>query len=726
MEQYGLIRELQALATANDWKFILGTDDYANIEADFHCEVGQLVLWVQMTPNPVRNDGNRISEINYTGAIALLGKFDSDNINRAQLDETWKQKYDRRLEDIQKLFSDKMKTFACSNQLQIESDTYEYVINIFDTNLDGVEGTFTINQDRFSDQVTDYDLEIVAEEGGSVLPYEGIQSFAKYSQVALAAFADDNYNFDKWEFLINGATTEKASPSLIANIVNNIIATAKFIATFSQWVFNTTIVKMADKYYFPDSTANNKNVEINNTQVGNFNGSVYLQFTDLTGIAIASYESDGSAVPTKAGNTITVTAGLLYSITLDNGMVGYFNEELKDEIFFSDQNGNVLIVTLENVVLATFWNTKSEFGTCGTVINGYSKYLVCETAGTTATLADPKGENLGVEKVVNGDFDTDSDWSKGAGWTISGGTASRAGQATYSSLIQNLDVTIDSICLIKIDVISIDSGVLRIYLGNNYSTYYVIDSAGHYEFYATVYGAPILTVQGYTSEVNVTIDNILVKEVTSIPVINIYKFQVKVAGISDTYFISDSADISGNGYLLRTNATDLTLYRNDSGSLVQLDTIALSILPTDKIECNVNISGININVNDVQKLTTTDTAYTTTKFITLDYDSGCEISHIESDGKYDVDNFSDGTGTYGVQKIQAQTTLLDCKGNELEIPANVVSNSGNTFKGILADGLELVDATYEQVYDIVTDANTEITKTPEKSMGNVSQLKELS
>ena len=29
----------------------------------------------------------------------------------------------------------------------------------------------------------------------------------------------------------------------------------------------------------------------------------------------------------------------------------------------------------------------------------------------------------GAEEIINGDFATDSDWTKGTGWTISGGSA---------------------------------------------------------------------------------------------------------------------------------------------------------------------------------------------------------------------------------------------------------------------------------------------------------------
>ena len=65
---------------------------------------------------------------------------------------------------------------------------------------------------------------------------------------------------------------------------------------------------------------------------------------------------------------------------------------------------------------------------------------------TTALLAFV---NADVEKIVNGDFATDSNWTKGTGWTISGGTANCDGTQTGSSefktavgiAIQGVEVT---------------------------------------------------------------------------------------------------------------------------------------------------------------------------------------------------------------------------------------------------------------------------------------------
>ena len=43
----------------------------------------------------------------------------------------------------------------------------------------------------------------------------------------------------------------------------------------------------------------------------------------------------------------------------------------------------------------------------------------------------------GVELITNGNFDTDSDWIKGAGWSISGGTANCDG-TTSDTIRQNI------------------------------------------------------------------------------------------------------------------------------------------------------------------------------------------------------------------------------------------------------------------------------------------------
>lgn len=57
---------------------------------------------------------------------------------------------------------------------------------------------------------------------------------------------------------------------------------------------------------------------------------------------------------------------------------------------------------------------------------------------TYGVIADQTNATLGDELIVNGDFATDSNWTKGAGWTISGGKASRDGSGGVNSPISQL------------------------------------------------------------------------------------------------------------------------------------------------------------------------------------------------------------------------------------------------------------------------------------------------
>ena len=70
------------------------------------------------------------------------------------------------------------------------------------------------------------------------------------------------------------------------------------------------------------------------------------------------------------------------------------------------------------------------------------------------------------ELVTNGGFDTDTDWSKGTGWTISGGTAQIDGtQTTYSTILQGGVLTEGYTYKSSVDVIEID-GTFQTLIGS--------------------------------------------------------------------------------------------------------------------------------------------------------------------------------------------------------------------------------------------------------------------
>jgi len=64
----------------------------------------------------------------------------------------------------------------------------------------------------------------------------------------------------------------------------------------------------------------------------------------------------------------------------------------------------------------------------------------------------------GAEEIVNGDFATDSDWSKGTGWTISGGSALRSGASSNSSIEQTISIVSGKTYLLSYDRTYISGG----------------------------------------------------------------------------------------------------------------------------------------------------------------------------------------------------------------------------------------------------------------------------
>ena len=137
------------------------------------------------------------------------------------------------------------------------------------------------------------------------------------------------------------------------------------------------------------------------------------------------------------------------------------------------------------------------------------------TRASAGTRVNPQGlvetvELLGSEDVVNGDFATDSSWIKGTGWTIAGGNATLAVQASISSLASNtMSVTVGKVYKITINVSATASG-FRLYDSLGVVSYGL--PLGESVFYRTpsssIYTVTPLGLAGSSG----VIDNISVKE----------------------------------------------------------------------------------------------------------------------------------------------------------------------------------------------------------------------
>ena len=73
----------------------------------------------------------------------------------------------------------------------------------------------------------------------------------------------------------------------------------------------------------------------------------------------------------------------------------------------------------------------------------------------------------GPELVTNGTFDSDSDWTKGTGWSISGGVAVSNNASGFTDIKQSVAVTPNKIYRLDFSVASYTSGSVMPYLGNN-------------------------------------------------------------------------------------------------------------------------------------------------------------------------------------------------------------------------------------------------------------------
>ena len=112
---------------------------------------------------------------------------------------------------------------------------------------------------------------------------------------------------------------------------------------------------------------------------------------------------------------------------------------------------------------------------------------------------------IGAEEVTNGDFATDSDWSKGAGWTISGGLANHAGAG--GTLIQSLILIIGKTYQISYKASGISGTLAFTGFSESLGQRTLLSGSN------TIILTASSTSFGVFSDANATIDNVSVKEV---------------------------------------------------------------------------------------------------------------------------------------------------------------------------------------------------------------------
>ncbi len=119
---------------------------------------------------------------------------------------------------------------------------------------------------------------------------------------------------------------------------------------------------------------------------------------------------------------------------------------------------------------------------------------------------------FGNDLIINGDFSTDSDWSKGTGWTIEGGVANKSA-GTQSDLDQFQVTTLGKKYKVKLTASNITAGSISVRLGTASSNIIgTIEANGTYAFYGTVSADLRLRLRA-NATFSGSIDNVSVEEV---------------------------------------------------------------------------------------------------------------------------------------------------------------------------------------------------------------------
>ena len=114
------------------------------------------------------------------------------------------------------------------------------------------------------------------------------------------------------------------------------------------------------------------------------------------------------------------------------------------------------------------------------------------------------------EMVVNGGFDADTDWGKGAGWSISDGVVSVDGtQTSNSNLTQTLSPVLGQTYAIRVRVLA-RSGGASAYFYWGTTSFGSITQPGEYTFYRTWLGGTPILYFTVNAGVTITMDDISV------------------------------------------------------------------------------------------------------------------------------------------------------------------------------------------------------------------------
>ena len=196
------------------------------------------------------------------------------------------------------------------------------------------------------------------------------------------------------------------------------------------------------------------------------------------------------------------------------GGVTWFGQRFADtneHLVAGANNGIVLfnkdekLTNLQGASTANRWQQMS-----AVIASGYtSGWLPGDVKSALLANTDATSLAASGELVTNGGFDTDADWAKGAGWTISGGVASCDGAQTATTALSQTKVLSPGTYVIEFDITAQTSGSVYIYLGATIVP--SVTAIGHHVYTFTVTSTTTtLYINGSSTFVG-SVDNISIQ-----------------------------------------------------------------------------------------------------------------------------------------------------------------------------------------------------------------------
>lgn len=152
------------------------------------------------------------------------------------------------------------------------------------------------------------------------------------------------------------------------------------------------------------------------------------------------------------------------------------------------------------------YNAGLDFGTGAWTVTAWASIYAALTSTYAGNFA------ISAEMISNGDFATDTVWSKGTGWTISGGKATKAVSGNGSYLVQGASVT-DRIYRVTFTVSDYSAGTCGGIAGTTSNAPTQVSANGTYTHYVRATNTGGVGVWGSASFVG-SIDNVSVVEVS--------------------------------------------------------------------------------------------------------------------------------------------------------------------------------------------------------------------